>query len=100
LKFVKLKCNMSIFIEYLAKAADNNNCITQYNVGDLYINGKLSVTKNVSLGMKYLKLATSASYSRAIELLQHFEIIIFLRKTNKIYEAFQYIALVDKLKLH
>ncbi|CAG8662102.1 12161_t:CDS:2 [Funneliformis caledonium] len=83
-------------------AADNNNSVAQYNVGDLYI----GVTTNVPLGMKYLKLAASASCPRAIELLQHYEIITFLSETN-IYEASQYnknicnasMDRVDKLKL-
>ncbi|CAG8518003.1 11739_t:CDS:10 [Funneliformis mosseae] len=62
--------NLPVFIEYLTKSADNNNNTAQFNLGDLYINGKLGVTKNVPLGMKYLRLAVLAYNPEAIELLQ------------------------------
>ncbi|CAG8515152.1 1314_t:CDS:10 [Funneliformis caledonium] len=38
--------NLPVFIEYLTKSADNNNNTAQFNLGDLYINGKFGVTKN------------------------------------------------------
>ncbi len=71
------KFDRKVFIEYLTKAADNNNSTAQFNLGDLYIHGKLGVTKNVPLGTKYLKLAALSNQPKAIEILQKMNINIY-----------------------
>ncbi|CAG8630271.1 6298_t:CDS:2 [Funneliformis caledonium] len=71
------KFNKNVFIEYLTKAADNNNSTAQFNLGDLYIHGKLGVSKDELLGKKYLKLAALSSQPKAIEILQKLNINIY-----------------------
>ncbi|CAI2170749.1 13593_t:CDS:2 [Funneliformis geosporum] len=71
------KFNKNVFIEYLTKAADNNNSTAQFNLGDLYIHGKLGVPKDELLGKKYLKLAALSNQPKAIEILQKLNINIY-----------------------
>ncbi|CAI2166719.1 19772_t:CDS:10 [Funneliformis geosporum] len=88
-----IKFNKKIFIEYLIKASDNNSSTAQFNLGDLYFNGKMGVTKDVSLGKKYLNLAALNSHHKAIIMLQSSEITAIntvISETNKIYEVAQY----------
>ena len=71
------KFDKKLFIEYLTKAADNNNSTAQFNLGDLYMHGKLGVAKNEKLGTKYLKLAALCNQPKAIEILQKLKINIY-----------------------
>ncbi|CAB4398666.1 unnamed protein product [Rhizophagus irregularis] len=64
------KFDRKVFIEYLTKAAENQNSTAQFNLGDLYLNGKLGVPQNVELGKKYLRLAALTNQPKAIEILQ------------------------------
>src|SRR4051794_5893198 len=66
-----------IFIEYLTKAANNQNSTAQFNLGDLYLNGKLDVSRNVELGKKYLRLAAITNQPNAIEMLQDLGVNIY-----------------------
>ena len=66
-----------VFIEYLTKATDNQNSIAQFNLGDLYLNGKLGVPKNVELRKKYLRLAALTNQPKAIEILQKLGMSIY-----------------------
>ncbi|CAG8664528.1 42498_t:CDS:2 [Gigaspora margarita] len=49
--------NRTEFINYLTPAADNGNDQAQFNLGDIYLNGKLKFQINKVNGEKYLKLA-------------------------------------------
>ncbi|RIA81175.1 kinase-like domain-containing protein [Glomus cerebriforme] len=71
------KFDKKVFIEYLTKAAGNNNSTAQFNLGDLYLNGKLNVTKDEELGIKYLRLAALANQPKAIEILRKKKINIY-----------------------
>ncbi|GBB92361.1 hypothetical protein RclHR1_00020064 [Rhizophagus clarus] len=64
------KFDRKVFIEYLTKAAENQNSTAQFNLGDLYLNGKLGVPQNIELGKKYLRLAALTNQPKAIEILQ------------------------------
>ncbi|CAG8554538.1 11863_t:CDS:2, partial [Rhizophagus irregularis] len=44
--------NIEMFIDYITKAAEGNNNIAQYNLGDIYYKGKLNITKNENEGIK------------------------------------------------
>ncbi|CAG8839725.1 28653_t:CDS:2, partial [Gigaspora margarita] len=57
------------FIKYLTQAADNGNNIAQFNLGDLYLNGKVGFQIDKEKGAKYLKLAAKKGYNEAIALL-------------------------------
>lgn len=57
----------SEFSEYLTKAADAGNVTAQYNLGDMYLNGKLLCPVNEELGIKYLKLAALTNHLDAIK---------------------------------
>ncbi|RHZ75816.1 hypothetical protein Glove_209g127 [Diversispora epigaea] len=59
-----------IFLKYITKAADNNNPTAQFNLGDVYLHGKLEQKKDVELGKKYLRLAALNNQPSAKELLQ------------------------------
>jgi len=112
------KFDRKVFIEYLTKAADNDNSIAQFNLGDLYVHGKLGVTNNIPLGTKYLKLAALSNLPKAIEILQKMKINIYedtyvpliaiftkiISKINRIYEEAQYNkkicnALMDRVEM-
>ncbi|CAG8601546.1 10311_t:CDS:2 [Diversispora eburnea] len=65
-----VKFDRKIFLEYLTKAADNNNPTAQFNLGEVYIYGKLNQKKDEELGKKYLRLAALNDQPKAKELLQ------------------------------
>jgi TPR repeat protein len=69
--------DQKIFIEYLTKAANNQNSTAQFNLGDLYLNGKLGVSRDVELGKKYLRLAAIANQPDAIKILQNLGVNIY-----------------------
>ncbi|CAJ0764416.1 17350_t:CDS:2, partial [Entrophospora sp. SA101] len=57
--------------------ADNSNPTAQFNLGDMYINGKLGVPKNRDQGIKYLKLAALNRQPKATEVLKGMKIDIY-----------------------
>ncbi|RHZ75869.1 hypothetical protein Glove_209g135 [Diversispora epigaea] len=65
-----VKFDRDIFLKYLTKAADNNNPTAQFNLGDVYLNGKLEQKKDEELGKKYLRLAALNNQHKAKELLK------------------------------
>ncbi|KAF0532417.1 kinase-like protein [Gigaspora margarita] len=73
-----IKFNRAIFLDYLNKAAENNNPTAQFNLGDMYLNGKLKVEKNEQLGIKYLRLAALNNQPKAIEILKRLGINIYI----------------------
>ncbi|CAJ0885847.1 16794_t:CDS:10 [Entrophospora sp. SA101] len=73
----KTKFNKDEFIRYLKLAADNSNPTAQFNLGDMYINGKLGVTKDPVVGVKYLKLAALNRHPKAGEVLKGMKIDIY-----------------------
>ncbi|CAG8531103.1 5582_t:CDS:1, partial [Dentiscutata heterogama] len=72
-----IRFDRAVFLEYLNKAAANNNPTAQFNLGDMYLNGKLKVEKNPKLGIKYLKLAALNYQPKAIEILNKMNINIY-----------------------
>ncbi|CAH1763401.1 13644_t:CDS:2 [Entrophospora sp. SA101] len=62
------------FMKYLRMAADNGNEVAQFNLGDLYYNGKLGVKIDEKRGLEYLKLAALKDQPKAIELLEKLNI--------------------------
>lgn len=59
-----IKFDRAIFLGYLNKAADNNNPTAQFNLGDMYLNGKLKMEKDRKKGIKYLRLAALNNQDR------------------------------------
>ncbi|GBB86508.1 hypothetical protein RclHR1_12930005 [Rhizophagus clarus] len=57
------------FVKYLTLAADNGLDSARYNLGDLYINGKLDIDKDIEKGLRYLRLAAYNKHQGAIEML-------------------------------
>ncbi|CAH1768135.1 13272_t:CDS:2 [Entrophospora sp. SA101] len=73
----KTRYNQEEFIQYLKMAADNSNSNAQFNLGDIYINEKLGVEKDIVEGTKYLKLAALNKHPKATEILKRMEINIY-----------------------
>ncbi|PKY26681.1 kinase-like protein [Rhizophagus irregularis] len=69
--------DLDIFIKYLTKSADGGNVAAQFNLGDMYLHGKLKCNLNKELGIKYLKLAALNGYPDAIKILENLEIDVF-----------------------
>ncbi|RHZ75819.1 hypothetical protein Glove_209g128 [Diversispora epigaea] len=65
-----VKFDREIFLKYITKAADNNNPTAQFNLGDVYLHGKLNKKRDEELGKKYLRLAALNNQQKAIELLK------------------------------
>ncbi|CAG8559075.1 18771_t:CDS:2 [Acaulospora morrowiae] len=64
-----VKFDRTMFTEYLTKAADAGNASAQYNLGDMYLNGKLLCPIDKATGMKYIRLAAIKNHPEAIKLL-------------------------------
>ncbi|RHZ84013.1 hypothetical protein Glove_86g156 [Diversispora epigaea] len=65
-----IKFNRKVFVSYLTKAANGGNIAAQYNLGDIYFNGKILGIKDVEFGTKYLKLAALNNNPRSIKILK------------------------------
>jgi TPR repeat protein len=65
-----VKLNRNQFVKYLTQAADGGNPMAQFNLGDMYLNGKLGSSPNVDVGIKYLKLAALNGHPDAVEMLK------------------------------
>uniref|UniRef100_U9UUE1 HCP-like protein n=1 Tax=Rhizophagus irregularis (strain DAOM 181602 / DAOM 197198 / MUCL 43194) TaxID=747089 RepID=U9UUE1_RHIID len=57
--------NLEDFVKYLTMAANNGNSAAQFNLGDLYFNGKLGISKDEEKGLSYLKLAAIKGQPKA-----------------------------------
>ncbi|CAG8642492.1 11135_t:CDS:2 [Gigaspora margarita] len=63
--------NRQEILQYFKLAADNKNTDAMYYLGDIYLNGKLKVSKDEKLGLKYLNAAADNKNERAITLLKN-----------------------------
>ncbi|CAG8622703.1 5613_t:CDS:2 [Rhizophagus irregularis] len=72
------KFNVNEFVRYLTMAANNENHAAQYNLGDLYYNGKLGIPKNEEKGLSYLKLAAIKGQPKARAMLDKLKINHFV----------------------
>ncbi|CAB4412865.1 unnamed protein product [Rhizophagus irregularis] len=57
------------FVKYLTLAADNGLDIARFNLGNLYINGKLGFDKDNDTGLRYLRLAAYNRHPDAMAML-------------------------------
>jgi TPR repeat protein len=73
-----LKFNLEEFVNYLTMAADNGNTAAQFNLGDLFYNGKLGISKDVEKGLSYLKLAAIKGQPKACAMLDKLKINYFV----------------------
>ena len=73
-----LKFNLEEFVKYLTMAADNGNTAAQFNLGDLYYNGKLGMSKDEEKGLSYLKLAAIKGQPKACNMLDKLKINYFV----------------------
>ncbi|POG68498.1 kinase-like domain-containing protein [Rhizophagus irregularis DAOM 181602=DAOM 197198] len=73
-----LKFNLEDFVKYLTMAADNGNTAAQFNIGDLYFNGKLTISKDEEKGLSYLKLAAIKGQPKARAMLDKLRINYFV----------------------
>ncbi|CAG8683308.1 10281_t:CDS:1, partial [Dentiscutata heterogama] len=67
--------NRDKIIHYLELAKENNNPEAMYLLGDIYVNGKLQMEKDIKLGLEYLNLTlkhNGPSRGDAINLLKKF----------------------------
>jgi TPR repeat protein len=62
------------FMKYLTLSADGGNSNAQFNLGNLYINGKLNVPKVEKKGIHYLKLSALQDHQNAVKLLETMKI--------------------------
>ncbi|GBC28741.2 kinase-like domain-containing protein [Rhizophagus irregularis DAOM 181602=DAOM 197198] len=62
--------NIDTFMKYITKSAEGNNNIAQYNLGDIYYNGKLNIPKNEDEGIKWLRKAAFNDNNNAIRFLE------------------------------
>ncbi|PKY42315.1 kinase-like protein [Rhizophagus irregularis] len=72
-----LEFNLEEFVKYLTMAADNGSTVSQFNLGDLYYNGRLGISKDEEKGLSYLKLAAIKGFSKACDMLDKLKISYF-----------------------
>ncbi|RHZ83970.1 hypothetical protein Glove_86g167 [Diversispora epigaea] len=65
-----IKFDPKVFVSYLTKAANGGNISAQYNLGDMYFNGKILGIKDIESGTKFLKLAALNNDPRSIKILK------------------------------
>jgi TPR repeat protein len=73
-----LKFNLEEFVNYLTMAADNGNTAAQFNLGDLFFNGRLGITRDEEKGLSYLKLAAIKGQPKACAMLDRLKINYFV----------------------
>ncbi|CAG8492547.1 2802_t:CDS:1, partial [Funneliformis mosseae] len=61
------------FLKYLKMSADNENSTALYNLGELYLNGRMGFEKDQQKGIQYLKLAAFKGQSKAKEILKQYD---------------------------
>ena len=59
-------------------AADNGSTAAQFNLGDLYYNGKLGVPREEEKGLSYLKLAAIKEQPKACAMLKKLGVNYFV----------------------
>ncbi|CAI2173294.1 5927_t:CDS:2 [Funneliformis geosporum] len=57
------------FLKYLKMSADNDNSTALYNLGEIYLRGRLGIEKDHDKGVQYLKLAALKGQQKAIDTL-------------------------------
>ncbi|PKB99295.1 HCP-like protein [Rhizophagus irregularis] len=72
-----IEFNLEEFVKYLTMAADNGSTVSQFNLGDLYYNGRLGISKDEEKGLSYLKLAAIKGFSKACNMLDKLKISYF-----------------------
>ena len=65
-----IKFDRKVFVSYLTMAANGGNIAAQYNLGDMYFNGKILGIKDIESGTKFLKLAALNNDRRSIKILK------------------------------
>ncbi|RGB37277.1 kinase-like domain-containing protein [Rhizophagus diaphanus] len=73
-----LEFNLEEFVKYLTMAADNGSTASQFNLGDLYYNGRLGISKDEEKGLSYLKLAAIKGQPKACNMLDKLKINYFV----------------------
>ncbi|CAG8744614.1 42086_t:CDS:2 [Gigaspora margarita] len=66
----KLRKEIILYFELAANNPENRNVDAMYYLGDIYVAGKLKVTKDELRGLNYLRLAANLNNERAIALLK------------------------------
>ncbi|CAI2163813.1 2698_t:CDS:2 [Funneliformis geosporum] len=56
------------FLKYLKMSADNDNSTALYNLGEIYLRGRLGIEKDHDKGVQYLKLAALKGQQKAIDI--------------------------------
>ncbi|CAI2191348.1 20312_t:CDS:2, partial [Funneliformis geosporum] len=62
------------FLKYLEMSANNENSTALYNLGEIYLNGRLNIEKDHDKGIQYLKLAALKGQLKAKEVLKNYNI--------------------------
>jgi TPR repeat protein len=62
------------FMKYLTLSADGGNSTAQFNLGDIHVNGKLSIPEDKKKGIHYLKLSALQDQPNAVKLLEKMKI--------------------------
>ncbi|CAG8667345.1 15037_t:CDS:1, partial [Acaulospora morrowiae] len=62
--------NVKEFLEYLKKSANNGDSKALYNLGDLYVRGKLGVRRDEKKGIEYLRLSALKGHTKSISVLK------------------------------
>ncbi|CAG8648328.1 13330_t:CDS:2 [Funneliformis mosseae] len=82
-----LTFNLDEFVKYLSMAADNGNTAAQFNLGDLFYNGKLGVPKEPQKGLSYLKLAAIKGQPKARAMLDKLDINYYVQDDESDYKS-------------
>ncbi|CAG8681208.1 10971_t:CDS:2 [Funneliformis caledonium] len=82
-----LTFNLVEFVKYLSMAADNGNTAAQFNLGDLFYNGKLGVPKEPQKGLSYLKLAAIKGQPKARAMLDKLDINYYVQDDESDYKS-------------
>ena len=64
------KMDYNNFLKYLKMSADKNNATALYNLGEIYLQGKIGIGKDEKKGIQYLKLAALHHQAKAKEYLR------------------------------
>jgi serine/threonine protein kinase len=62
--------DIDTFIDYITKAAEGDNVIAQYNLGEIYYTGRFNVPKDEDKGIKWLRMAALRENLKAIGFLE------------------------------
>ncbi|GBB96882.1 hypothetical protein RclHR1_02860015 [Rhizophagus clarus] len=73
---------ISEFFRYLNLASENGNHSAMFNLGDIYLNGRLGKEKDEKTALKYIKLAALNGDSNAIRKLKDLKVDIYDSDNN------------------